>query len=676
MYEPTPEIVRETFEGLFAKFTQEERNGFRQRFLVHDYETFPNKVLLVTLDLATGQHWVIWGTEQIRAYLRQVFVHNESTVLIGYNNKKFDNHITDAILDGADEAEVKRVSDQLIENSHIRPSWRSGEYGRRPTWVGRTFDIGFDIGQKKVGPEGREEKIPEVSLKRWERLNGIKVYRCSIPFDKPLIRARDIAEVERYCLYDVCATAMLVLSKEAWDPCLNARRVLVDDYGDRGVDWEMTKPRITAIVLNADERNYEVPADWEDEKFKLPSNIRIWKNRDVLKAYTENTFGQLRNMSSKKGGGDGVLSKNICGVPHVFGVGGVHGCVEGIWKAAGGGIWALDAASLYPNLMRHYGLLSRRVVGKDRERFGDLIDLRVKVYKPKGDKRAEGLKLVLNGGCGAMGFEKSDMYDPVNFCSVTILGQLLITDLLEKLERHIELIQSNTDGVFFRLRDKTAHGLETCRKIVTAFEKRTMLEMEWTEFERMYQRDVSNYVAKTVSGSVKSKGTWFSVKHCTETPYLIMARTHAALNDGEVLPPTGIPLERFAIEIKRDKNSEAFLVDGKRDEREWLDVVPVLSNSPHKQDISVLCKDDGSMTDSLFSGLGEASENCMFGRKQRKATNCPPYAALLENIELEDIDLQWYYKDKKGEQEKTGQSCQPNLTSFDITLEGASVLSD
>ena len=160
----------------------------------------------------------------------------------------------------------------------------------------------------------------------------------------------------------------------------------------------------------------------------------------------------------------------------------------------------MDAASLYPNLMRHYGLLSRRVVGKDRERFGDLIDLRVKVYKPKGDKRAEGLKLVLNGGFGVMGFEKSDMYDPVNFCSVTILGQLLITDLLEKLERHIELIQSNTDGVFFRLRDKTAHGLETCRKIVTAFEKRTMLEMEWTEFERMYQRDISNYVAKTVSG--------------------------------------------------------------------------------------------------------------------------------------------------------------------------------
>ena len=53
------------------------------------------------------------------------------------------------------------------------------------------------------------------------------------------------------------------------------------------------------------------------------------------------------------------------------------------------------------------------------------------------------------------------------------------------------------------------------------------------------------------------------------------------------------------------------------------------------------------MSENLFSGISEGSENNMFGRKQRKATNCPPDAALLENIELEDVDLQWYYKDKK-----------------------------
>ena len=444
---------------------------------------------------------------------------------------------------------------------------------------------------------------------------------------------------------------MLMLSDEAWNPCVNARRVLVDDYAELGVNWEMTKPRITAIVLNAKEENFEVPKDWEDDRFVIPKEIRIWKNRDILDAYSKKTFGELRAMSSRKGGGTGVLTKNVCGIPHVYGVGGVHGCPVEKVELYGGGIWSLDAASLYPNLMRHYGYLTRRVIGDDRAKFGQLIDLRTKVYKPKGDKRAEGLKLVLNGGFGGMGFEKSDMYDPVNFCSVTILGQLLITDLLEKLERHIHLVQSNTDGIFFTLRDKSGAGLQICRDIVAAFEKRTHLEMEWTEFEEMSQRDISNYVAREMpkpgkparTGKLKKKGTWYGIKHCTVTPYLYEARIYAALNQGAVLATDNIEIDRFAIELKRDKNSECFSVDGRPDYREWLDVVPVPANSPKVQHIEVVCKDDGKMEETLFGDVG--GDICF--RKRRKATACPAFAALAENVQKSDIDLSWYAKDNR-----------------------------
>lgn len=653
MYKPTPVMVKARFDKRFGEFKEEERKLFKQRFLVHDYEVFPNKTLLVVLDIATAHVWTLWGTDSIRQFLRDVFVRNESAVLVGYNNKKFDNKITDAILSGASERDTYELCRCLIEkNKHVH--WANG----RPNWVGRTFDIGFDIGQKKIGPEGSQEKIPEISLKRWERLNDIIVSRSTVPFDRPLLRGDHIKATEDYCLDDVCATAMLLLSDEAWDACLNARRVLVDDYGHCGVNWEMTKPRITSIVLNAKEENYTVPDNWEDSFFTLPKEVKILKYRDVLNVYTSKTLGELRSMSCKNA--DGVLNRLVCGVPHVYGVGGVHGCNSGIWTYKGGGIYALDAASLYPNMMRHYGLLSRRVVGKDRDMFGQLIDLRVKVYKPAGDKRAEGLKLVLNGGFGAMGFEKSDLYDPVHFSSVTILGQLLITDLLEKLERYIELIQSNTDGIFFRLRDGSPEALENCRKIVKAYEQRTHLEMEWSEFETLHQRDISNYVARCAakpgkpagSGKLKVKGTWFKVKHCTATPYLIQARIHSALNDGATLSPEGVPLDRFAIEIKRDKNSDAFLIDGKRDDREWLDVVPVRPDSKHIQRIEVLCKEKEEQEDcGLFGGM----ENEMLFRKRRKATNCPQFAALLDNIEPSDIDLTWYANDKKASEEQENE---------------------
>jgi hypothetical protein len=356
-------------------------------------------------------------------------------------------------------------------------------------------------------------------------------------------------------------------------------------------------------------------------------------------------------MKSCKDGGGGVVLKDVCGIPHVFGVGGVHGCPEGVWESNKGGIYGVDAASLYPNMMRHYGLLSRCVVGEDRDMFGQLIDLRVNVYKPAGDKRADGLKLVLNGGFGSMGFEKSDMYDPVHFTSVTILGQLLMTDLLGKLKRHINLIQTNTDGLFFTLKDDSPVGLAICVAIVQAFEKRTRLEMEWTEFESMYQRDISSYVCREISkkgnppgsGKIKKKGAWFNVKHCTAQPYLTMARVHAAFNKGQMLPTTDIPLDRLAIECKRDKNSECFLVDGEKDHRGWLDVVPVLPSNPKRKKIVTLCKPDFTAPIAMF---GETMNN-IAGRKRRKATNCPKSAALLEDVTIADIDQLWF-TDKVG----------------------------
>lgn len=650
MKRATVELVVSTFKARFAELSEEARGSFRQRFLVHDYEAFPNDTHLTILDIATGQVWSLWGVEEIRRVIRQIFLREDSTVFVGYNNKNFDNKITDAILDGADDQSVKRLSDELVSGGGLDNPWRSGDKGRfRPDWVGRTFDIGFDIGQRKIGEPPNERKIPEVGLKRWERLNGYEIVRSSVPFDKPHLTQADRKEVEAYCLYDVCATALLLLSDEGWNPCLNARRVLVDDYGEKGVNWEMTKPRITAIVLNAKEENFTVPEDWEDSFYKVPKSIRIWKNRDIVRAYSGNTLGQLRKMSNRKLGGTGVINRNVFGMPHIYGIGGVHGCPKGVWSLVGGGIWSLDAASLYPNIMRHYGFLSRRVIGDDRKLFGDLIDLRTNVYKPKGDKRAEGLKLVLNGGFGSMGFDKSEMYDPVHFCGVTITGQLLMTDLLEKLEDEIELIQSNTDGIFFRLLDRSEASMARVRAIVTAFERRTKLEMEWTEFEQMYQRDISNYVAREVpkpgkpagTGKLKKKGTWYNVKHCTVIPYLYEARVHAALNNGAVLSPEGISIDRFASELKRDKNSECFSVNGKPDYREWLDVIPVAPNSPKADAIDVICKDDGKTEETLF---GDMSGDLSF-RKRRKATGCPPFAALAEKSTVNDIDLKWYAAD-------------------------------
>ena len=120
----TPELVKKKFDERWEEFTDLEKQTFRQRFVIHDYEIFPNAILLMTLDLATCQYHARWGCRPIRDHVRNVFINNESTVFVGFNNKNFDNMITDAILDGVDsEEKMKEISDALINNSTDDEGW-------------------------------------------------------------------------------------------------------------------------------------------------------------------------------------------------------------------------------------------------------------------------------------------------------------------------------------------------------------------------------------------------------------------------------------------------------------------------------------------------------------------------------------------------------------------------
>ena len=614
----TKQHVIDRYNERMSEFKPEDRANFKQEFIVYDYEVFPEAVLLTTYNMRTHEHNFLWGNAAIQGWLEREFLNNPNVILVGFNSKSFDNRIQDAILAGITSRTLKAISNSLVENNDAGP-WKSGG-GRKPAWTKRTFDIGFDIGQRIIGDPPNERRIPEVSLKKWQRLNGYEVRYCSVGFDERDLTKTQIEEVNEYGLYDVLSTAMLLMSNSGWNPCLNARRVLVDDYGNMGVDWEITKPMIAAKVLGAQKGNYEVQDGWENELYVPPNNLRIHHNKHVLDLYKTLPLKELRRMSSKEGGG-GVYFGDVFGIPHKYGVGGLHGCGEGIWYVEDDGVFGIDVASMHPSLMIEYDFLSRQVIGENRKRFRELRDLRNNVYKPAGDMRGEGVKLILNSAFGYMGFESSDMYDPVNMYNVTITSQLMITDVMEKLSRHVELIQSNTDGIFFRIKDYSPETLERCRRIVSAFEKRTRLDMEWTEFEKIYQRDISTYAARTTCGKTIVKNNHFRTKHCTVEPYLIENRVYSALNEGEQLSTDGFDIMRFAVEVKRDKNSECFIVDGNKDYRGWLDVVPVAPFSDKAQEIYVLTKT---------------------GRR-RKATNCPDSAALVENVTVDDVDMSVFH---------------------------------
>ena len=64
----------------------------------------------------------------------------------------------------------------------------------------------------------------------------------------------------------------------------------------------------------------------------------------------------------------------------------------------------------------------------------------------------------------------NDLYDPKNANQICITGQLLLLDLIEKLEtvKSFELIQSNTDGIILRYNKKDEKFLANKRKMPPA----------------------------------------------------------------------------------------------------------------------------------------------------------------------------------------------------------------
>jgi len=177
----------------------------------------------------------------------------------------------------------------------------------------------------------------------------------------------------------------------------------------------------------------------------------------------------------------------VAGCPHQFGWGGVHGALE---KYQGEGFYLMaDVASLYPSLMIRYNLHSRNM--KDPKKYEEIYHTRLKL-KAEGNPLQLPLKLVLNSTYGVMKDPSNGLYDPRQANRVCVYGQLLILDLIERLEPYCQLIQSNTDGILIKMQKPEDYYL--IDDICSEWEARTGLNLEFDEYHRVYQKDVNNYV--------------------------------------------------------------------------------------------------------------------------------------------------------------------------------------
>lgn len=425
--------------------------------LFYDFEVFKHDWLVVVFDMIKKEeHVIINSKDELEALYKQ----NKKDIWVGFNSRHYDQYIFKGILAGFDP---KKINDYIILKGN--PGWKYSSLFRE--YPLNNYDVMMNIDR---------------GLKVFEGFMGNSIKESSVRFDiDRALTEEEIAETVKYCRHDVEQTVQVFLQRKAdFEAHLGLVKIA---SGQDQLDLSLigkTKPQLSAIILEATKQDY-----YDEFNIDFPDTLQITKYREVMEWYLNPDNQRYVDSKGKKN----QLNTMIAGVPHTFAWGGVHGALE---KYSGTGYYLMaDVASLYPSLMIRYNLHSRSM--KDPKKYVEIYESRLK-YKHEGNPLQLPLKLVLNSTYGVMKDKNNALYDPRQANRVCVYGQLLLLDLIEKLEGHCELIQSNTDGILIKLPDGTQETFDLIDDICYEWEQRTGLILEFDEYRRVFQKDVNNYL--------------------------------------------------------------------------------------------------------------------------------------------------------------------------------------
>lgn len=439
----------------------------KKNHLFYDIEAFEHYWCVVVVDEEIDTRHVFEDVESLRGYYKR----NRKRTWIGYNSRQYDSVMLRFIMLGLDPY---KCSQDLIV------------HGKK--W----FEFGFNVTEmyKRIPLRNFDCVLLNKGLKKLEGFRGSMIKESTISWDYDDILTREQKdEILDYCTHDV-----LEMRKVFYETIqeYDAHEALVSAFSLDDMHFSKSKAQLVALILNAQRRQF-----FDEWKFEIADTLQLDKYKHIHEWYLN-----LENHDYSKS-----LKIDVAGVPHVFAWGGIHGAKL---KYAGEGFFLnMDVASYYPAMMIEYNYLSRTV--EDSSIYRRIRDDRLVLKKNKDPKQLP-YKIVLNSTYGAMKDRYNPLFDPRQANSVCVTGQLLLLDLIEKLEPYCDIIQSNTDGVLVKLRAEDIEEAKVQQELIESigqeWSKRTRMELEYETVSKVFQKDVNNYLTVDEKGKVKSKGAW------------------------------------------------------------------------------------------------------------------------------------------------------------------------
>ena len=439
-----------------------------------DFEVFKHDWLCVIANPITKTtETIVNDPERLRAYYNQF----KSEIFVGYNIRDYDSYIFKGILAGFDPYEI---------NEHIITKKQKGYTFSS---VLREYPlITYDLIKLNT------------SLKQLEGMQGHSIYESEVDFriDRPLTED-EIAETVKYCTNDVEETINLFLQVKA---DFDVQIELINEFKLPLSYVSKTQSQLVAEIMQAqrvdckDEFNLNFP-DYL-HKIKKYAGIVDWFRG--FKTDKEFTDEEKKEIYSQK------LNIEVAGVPHTFAWGGLHGALT---KYYGTGYYLhIDVSQYYPSLTVGRNYFSRATSEEGKKRY-DMMrkeSIRLKAFPELKTKR-NGYKLCNNKAYGCMKDKYNALYDPLQANNICVTGQLSLLLLIEMLEPHCQLIQSNTDGLIVKLHD--IDDYELIDDICWEWEQLTGVSLAFDPIiTKIWQKDVNNYLFVDELDGVESKGAY------------------------------------------------------------------------------------------------------------------------------------------------------------------------
>ena len=342
-----------------------------ERLVFFDVEVFPNLVLV---------NWKFAGDEQCQRMINPKPKEIEQLTkykLVGFNCRRYDNHILYALYLGKTTAEIYDISQGIIGGSK-----------------NCTFREAYNLSYTDV----YDFCSTKQSLKKWEIELGIHHQELGLPWDQPVPEEKWL-QVAEYCDNDVFATEALFNARQAdW----TARQILADlagmsvndttnslttriifggdkspqsqfEYRFMGVDEQaMLQEYGTYITYDSKLKDHwSNGSDWDDgdtfseNKYTSFIDTHHWSNVKMRPVFPGYTFDHGKSIYRGEEVGEGG---------YVYAEPGIHRNVA-----------LLDIASMHPS-----SIVAENLFGDEyTKNFGDILQARIYIKHKQYDEAAK-----------------------------------------------------------------------------------------------------------------------------------------------------------------------------------------------------------------------------------------------------------------------------------------------